>query len=126
MIFKWRERKLHWVEKKFISVQYIFQYVYSNVFPGIYCLTKRRGFNLSSTFHIIFKTYKDKKNIEFLGKNLQNYKNVLDETNVYEQKPTKINHFNEDEEKEAKEQVERLKKKRREVAEKIKLLKKNK
>ena len=87
-------------------------------------MTGRRGFNLNSTFHIIFKIYKDKKNIEFLGENLQNYKNVPDETNVYEQKPTKINHFNEDEEKEVKEQVERLKIKCREVAEKSKLLKK--
>ena len=86
-------------------------------------MTERRGFNLNSTFHITFKTYKDKKNIEFLGKNLQNYKNVPDEKNVYKQKAIKINHFNEDEEKEVKEQVERLKMKRTEVAEKSKLLK---
>ena len=46
----------------------IFKYVYSNVFPEIYCSTKRRGFDLKSTFHIIFKTYKDKKKIESLGK----------------------------------------------------------
>ena len=39
----------------------IFQYVYSNVLPEIYCSTERRGFNLKSSFHIIFKTYKDKK-----------------------------------------------------------------
>ena len=38
-----------------------FQYVYSNVLPEIYCSTERRGFNLKSSFHIIFKTYKDKK-----------------------------------------------------------------
>ena len=42
----------------------IFQYVYSNVFPEIYCSIERRGFNLKSNFHIIFKTYKDKKNVE--------------------------------------------------------------
>ena len=47
----------------------------------------------------MFKTYKDKKNIESFGKNPQNYKNVRDETNVYEQKSIKINDFNEDEEK---------------------------
>lgn len=34
----------------------IFQYVYSNVFPEIYCSTERRGFDLKSNFHIIFKT----------------------------------------------------------------------
>ena len=32
------------------------QYVYSNVFAKIYCSTERRGFNLKSNFHIIFKT----------------------------------------------------------------------
>ena len=68
----------------------------------------------------MFKTYKDKKNIESFGKNPQNYKNVRDETNVYEQKSIKINDFNEDEEKEVKERVEKRKIKRREVAEKKK------
>ena len=40
----------------------IFQYIYSNVFPEIYCATERRGFDLKRTFHIVFKAYKDKKN----------------------------------------------------------------
>ena len=40
----------------------IFQYAYSNVFPAIYCGTERRGFDLKSTFHIVFKADKDKKN----------------------------------------------------------------
>ena len=40
----------------------IFQYVYSNFFPEIYCSMKRRGFDLKSSLHIMFKTYKDKKN----------------------------------------------------------------
>ena len=39
----------------------IFQYVYSNVFPEIYCSIERRGFHLKSNFHIIFKMYRDKK-----------------------------------------------------------------
>ena len=39
----------------------IFQYVYSNVFPEIYCSTRRRGFILKITLHIMLKTYKDKK-----------------------------------------------------------------
>ena len=43
--------------------------MYSNVFPEIYCSTERRGFDLKRHFHIIFKTYKDKKNLEaYLGK----------------------------------------------------------
>ena len=57
----------------------IFQYLYSNVFPEIYCSTGRREFDLKSTFNIPFKTYKDKKKkkkerkkeIEQSGKNPQ-------------------------------------------------------
>ena len=98
----------------------IFQYVYSNVFPEIYCSTKRRGFNLKNIFHITFLTYKDKKIIESLGQNPQNYENVPDETNLYEQKPIKVNNFNEDEEKELKGRIEKRKIKRREAAKKKK------
>ena len=72
--------------------------MYSNVFPEIYCSTKRRGFDLKSTFHKIFKIYKDKQKIECLGKNPQNYEHVHDETSVYEQKQIKIDDFNETEE----------------------------
>ena len=43
------------------SYKTIFQYVYSNVFPEIYCYTEKRGFDLKSNFHIMFKTCKDKK-----------------------------------------------------------------
>ena len=84
-----------------------FQYVYSNVFPEIYCSTERRGFDLKSTFHIIFKTYKDKKQMEQLGKSPQNYENICNKTFVYEQKPIKIDDFNEAEEKEVKGRVEK-------------------
>ena len=70
----------------------------------------------------MYKTYKDKKYIEYLGKNLQNYESVRNETNVSEEKPIKIDDFNEAEEKEVKEPVEKIKIKRRAVAEKNKLL----
>ena len=43
----------------------------------------------------MFKTYKDKKNIEILGKNPNDYESVRDETHVYEQKPIKIVEFDE-------------------------------
>ena len=59
---------------------------------------QRRGFDLKSTFHIIFKTYKDrqkKKKKEQLGKNSQNYESVYNETSAYEQKPIKTDDFNE-------------------------------
>ena len=48
------------------SYKNIFQYVYSNVFPEVYCSPEKRGFDLKSYFHIIFKTYKDKKNWKVL------------------------------------------------------------
>ena len=97
----------------------IFQYAYSNVFPEIYCATEKRGFDLKSTF------YKDKK-IEQFGKNPQNYKNAYAETSVFEQKPIKIDDFNEVEEKEAKELAEKRKMEQKMVAEKNKLLRKKK
>ena len=109
------------------SYKNIFQYVYSNVFPEIYCSTEKRGFDLKSNFHIIFKTYKDRKQLgSSLGKNPENYENIRNETNIYKQKPILVDDFNEVEEKEVKERVEKGKLKRGEVAEKNKLLKKRK
>ena len=55
-----------------------------------------------------------------------NYESIHDETNIYKQKPINIDQFNEIEEAEVKERIEKRKQKRREVAEKIKLLKKRK
>ena len=84
-------------------------------------MTKRRGFNLKSTFHIVFKAYKDKK-AEHLGKNPQNYVQERNETCKFEQKPVDIDVLNEEEEKIVKEMVEKLKIRRREVTGKNKLL----
>ena len=39
----------------------VFQYVYSNVNFEVYCATERRRFNLKSTFHIVFKSYNNKR-----------------------------------------------------------------
>ena len=105
------EGKENYIELRNNLSQYkdIFQYVYSDVFPEIYCSAECRGFNFSSTFHIIFKIYKDKKNIESLGKNPPNYKNVHNKTDVYEQKPTKIDDFNKGDENKTKEHVENQK-----------------
>ena len=61
-----------------------------------------------------------------LEKNHNNYESIRDETNIYKQKPINIDQFNEIEEAEVKERIEKRKQKRREVAEKIKLLKKRK
>ena len=63
---------------------------------------------MKSNFHIIFKTYKDKKKLETsLGKNPENYETVRNETNMYEQKPINVDDFNEVEEKLVKERVEK-------------------
>ena len=61
---------------------------------------ERCGFTLKSTLHMMFKAYKDKKNIDSFGKNPQNYENVHDKTYVYEQKLIKIGEFNKAEDKE--------------------------
>ena len=61
-----------------------------------------------------------------MGKNPQSYESVHKETCVYEQNSIKINDFNKAEKKEVKECIEKIKIKRREVAEKIKLFLKNK
>ena len=42
----------------------IFQCVYWDIFLEIYSSTERQGFNLKSSFHIMFQTYKDKKKWE--------------------------------------------------------------
>ena len=42
----------------------IYQHVYSLVFPEIYTVSEKRGFDLTSNFHIIFKAYRDKMAIK--------------------------------------------------------------
>ena len=42
----------------------IFQYIYSHVFPEIYTTSEKRGVDLKSNFHILFKSYRDKMLIQ--------------------------------------------------------------
>ena len=63
--------------------------------------------------------------MEMLRKKPQNYKKIRIDVSVYEQRPIKIDNFNEAEENKIKEGVEKRKIKRREVVENNKLLKKN-
>ena len=102
-----------------------FWYVHSRVYPEIYCSTERRGFDLKSTFHIVFKAYKDKK-IEQTGKKPQNYVTEKNETCSFQQKPIEIDIFHDEEEKEIKERVGKKIRKRQEVVEKNKPLKRKK
>ena len=114
-------------QNNFSSYKKFFQYVYSKLFPEIYCSTEKRGFNLNSNFHIMFKTYKDKKQLQNnIGKNPANYETIRKEINIYKQKPVNIDDFNEFEEAEVKQQVEKRKEKRRVITIKNKLLKKSK
>ena len=82
-----------------------FWYVHSRVYPEIYCSTERRGFDLKSTFHIVFKAYKDKKN----RTNREKATKLRDRKKwnlPFEQKPIEIGIFHDEEEKEIKERVE--------------------
>ena len=104
----------------------VFQYVYSNVYPEIYCTTENRGFDLKRNFHIMFKTYRDKMQMRAVGKNPSNYESLQKETSIYEQKPINIDDFNDLEEAEVKEWVNKRKQKRCEITENNKLFKKTK
>ena len=115
------EKHLRLLQNNLAQYKNIFQYVYSNVYPEIYCATKKRGFDLKSNFHILFKTYRDKMQMKSMGKNSINYETVRKETHVYEQKPVSIDDFNEAEEVEVKERTEKRKAKRQELAENNKL-----
>ena len=63
------EKHLRLLRNNLAQYKNIFQYVYSNVYPEIYCATKKRGFDLKSNFHILFKTYSDKMQMKLMGKN---------------------------------------------------------
>ena len=55
----------------------------------------------------MFKTYKDKINLELIGKVPQNYDEMRDDLLVYEQKQIKIDDFNKAEKKDIKEHVDK-------------------
>ena len=77
----------------------IFQYVYSCVYPGIYCSAEQRGFHLKSTFQVVFKTWKGKEKLEHVGRSPQNYAIERQTSFEHEQKPVNIDYFNDEEEK---------------------------
>ena len=63
----------------------------SRVFPEIYTVSEKRGFDLKSNFHLIFKAYRDKMAIkqQQLAKQPTNYLNQSYEKFEFEQKPIK-------------------------------------
>ena len=95
----------------------IYQYVFSHMFPEIYSTSEKRGIDLKSNFHIIFKAYWDKLAMrqQQLAKQPINYAvNEKQEQCQFEQKPIKnFDEFSDGEEQEFKEWAEKRKLKTR-------------
>ena len=96
------KQNLRMLQEALARYKDIFQYVYSHVFPEIYTTSEKKGFDLKSNFHIIFKAYRDKMAIkqQHLAKTPLNYENsATKETFEFEQKPIKnFNKFSDAEE----------------------------
>ena len=118
------KQNLHLLQEKLARYKDIFQYVYSHVFPKVYTSTKKRGFDLKSNFHVMFKTYRDKmilRQQQVTAKNIENYEKERQDTCEFEQKPIKnFDQFSDSEEQQIKEQAEKQKAARRERAEESK------
>ena len=82
------KENLRLLQKHLVRFKDIYQYVYSHVFPEIYTASEKRGFDLKSNFHIIFKSYRDKILVRETAKQQSNYQNNT-ERFEYEQKPIK-------------------------------------
>ena len=102
----------------------IYQYVYSHVFPEVYTTSEKRGFDLKSNFHILFKAHCDKMLMrqQSTAKNPANYEvQNQKETCEFDQKPIKnFDQFSDSEEREVKERAEKRLAERREKAEDLK------
>ena len=55
-----KKDNLQLLQSNLTSCKDIYQYVYVHVFPEIYSTTEKRGIDLKSNFHILFKSYRDK------------------------------------------------------------------
>ena len=91
------------------------------MFPEIYSTTEKRGIDLKSNFHILFKTYRDMailqqhQQVKSATKNLANYEVERTESSEFEKKPVKnFDDFSDGEEEELKQQTEKRKQIRRE------------
>ena len=101
-----------------------YQYVYSHVFPEVYTTSEKRGFDLKSNFHILFKAYRDKilMRQQSTTKNPATYEvQNQKETCEFDQKQIKnFDQFSDSEEREVKERAEKRLAERREKAEVLK------
>ena len=87
----------------------VYQYVYLHVFPEVYTTSEKRGFDMKSNFHILFKAYRDKMLMrqQSTAKNPASYE-MQNETWNFDQKPIKnFDQFSNGEEREVKEQAEK-------------------
>ena len=96
------KQNLRMLQESLSRYKDIYKCVYSHVFPEVYTTSEKRGFNLKSNFHILFKSYCDKQMMRqySLGKNQANYENKQSkETHEHKQKPIKnFNEFSDSEE----------------------------
>ena len=100
----------------------VYQYVYSHIFPEVYTTSEKRGFDMKSNFHILFKAYRDKMLMrqQSTAKNPANYE-LQKETCDFDQKPIKnFDQFSDSKEREVKERAEKPLAERREKAEDLK------
>ena len=83
------KENLRILQKSLALYKDIFQYVYSHTFPEIYTMSEKRGIDIKSNFHILFKSYKDKQSLRHqqLAKQASNYENEHTDTSEFEQKP---------------------------------------
>ena len=127
-ILSTKEKKnLQMLQESLDRYKDIFQYVCSHVFPKIYTTSEKRGFDLKSNFHIMFKTYRDKmmKRQQSLAKNPANCETEHKETCKFEQKTVKnFDEFSDTEKQEVKQQAKKWLAERREKAEELKAKKK--
>ena len=107
----------------------IYQYVYSHVFPGAYTTSEKRGFDLKSNFHILFKVYRDKilMRQQSTTKNPATYEvQNQKETCEFDQKQIKnFDQFSDSDERQVKERAEKGLAERRQKAEDLKAKKRN-
>ena len=108
------------LQKSLAHYKDIYQYVYLHVFPEIYSTSKKRGIDLRSKFHIMFKSYRDKLLMrqQHLAKQPLNYASKQQQRCKFEQKPIKkFDEFSDGEEEEFKERAKKRKIDKREQKE---------
>ena len=109
-IYQGKKKNLRMLQEHLARYKDIFQYVYSPVFPKIYTTSEKRGFDLKSNFHIMFKAYRDKMLVrqQQLAKLPSNYEEQQPrkESLKFQQKPLKnFNEFSNSEENEIKQRA---------------------